>query len=286
MDLRDWYSRGWVRMALSEGDFVLIEYTVRVKETGNVVDTTSEEIARREGIYDSNRLYGPVLVVIGRRWVIQGLDDALKELDVGVEKEIVVPPEKAYGLRDPGKIRVFSIREFRRRGIDVKIGDAIDFGGQTGIVKSITGGRVVVDFNHPLAGKTLVYKVKVLKKLEEPVEKLKALTARHLRIGMEDVSVEFRPGEKTVVVDIPTRIMTRRDIQYSKIALVSDIYEFFKDSVRKVVLQEVFERKVEEKEGAVEAREGVGEARESVEEIEEASETRKENVEEARESSQ
>ena len=157
-------------MALRDGDFILIEYTVRVKETGNIVDTTNEEIARREGIYDSNKVYGPTLVVVGKGWVIKGLDEALKELDVGVEKEIEIPPEKAYGPRDPSKVKVYSLREFRRRGIDVRIGDAIDFGGQTGIVKSITGGRVVVDFNHPLAGKTLVYKVKVLEKLEEPVE--------------------------------------------------------------------------------------------------------------------
>ncbi len=235
-------------MALKEGDFILIEYTVRVKETGNIVDTTSEETARKEGIYDSNRIYGPELVVIGRGWVIRGLDEALKELEPGVEKEIEVPAEKAYGPRDPSKIKVFSIREFRRRGYDVRVGDVIEYGGQTGIVKSISGGRVVVDFNHPLAGKTLVYKVKVVKKLEDPVDKLKALTARHLGIRFEDAEVEYKPGEKTVYIRIPTRIMTRKDIQYAKIALVSSIYEFFKDEVRKIVLQEIFERRVEEKE--------------------------------------
>ncbi len=232
-------------MALRDGDFILIEYTVRVKETGNIVDTTNEEIARREGIYDSNKVYGPTLVVVGKGWVIKGLDEALKELDVGVEKEIEIPPEKAYGPRDPSKVKVYSLREFRRRGIDVRIGDAIDFGGQTGIVKSITGGRVVVDFNHPLAGKTLVYKVKVLEKLEEPVEKLRALVAKHLGIPLEEAKVDYNEAEKTVVVNIPVKIMTKAGIQYSKIALVSSIYEFFKDSVRRVVLQEVFERKIE-----------------------------------------
>lgn len=230
-------------MALRDGDFILIEYTIRVKETGNIVDTTNEDIAKREGIYDSNKLYGPELVVIGKGWVIKGLDEALKELEPGSEKEIIVPPEKAYGTRDPNKIKVFSIREFRKRGIDVKLGDVIEYGGQTGIVKSISGGRVVVDFNHPLAGKTLIYRVKVLRKLEDPIDKAKALAARHLGLKMEDVDLKYNSEEKTLYIKIPTRIMTRKDIQYAKIALVSNIYEFLGNDVKKIVFQEIFERR-------------------------------------------
>lgn len=230
-------------MALRDGDFILIEYTIRVKETGNIVDTTNEDIAKREGIYDSNKLYGPELVVVGRGWVIKGLDEALKGLEPGSEKEIIVPPEKAYGTRDPNKIKVLSIREFRRRGIDVKLGDVIEYGGQTGIVKSISGGRVVVDFNHPLAGKTLIYKVKVLRKLEDPIDKAKALAARHLGLKMEDIDLEYNSEEKTLYIKIPTRIMTRKDIQYAKIALVSNIYEFLGSDVKKIVFQEIFERR-------------------------------------------
>ncbi len=248
-------------MALKDGDFILLEYTVHVKETGNIVDTTNEEIARKEGIYDSNRLYGPELVVIGKGWVIKGLDEALKELEPGAEKEIIVPPEKAYGTRDPSKIKVFSIREFRRRGIDVKLGDVIEYGGQTGIVKSISGGRVVVDFNHPLAGKTLIYKVRVVRKLEDPVDKARALTARHLGLKMEEVDLEYNVEEKTLYIKIPTKIMTKKDIQYAKIALVSNIFEFLKEDVKKIVFQEIFERREEKapekrevKEEAVEAK--------------------------------
>lgn len=235
-------------MALKNGDFVLIEYTGKVKETGNIFDTTNEEIAKKEGVYDSNKVYGPILVVIGRGWVIKGLEEALKEMDEGEEKEVVIPPEKAFGQRDPGKVKVFSMREFKRRGINVKVGDVIDFGGTTGIVKSITGGRVVVDFNHPLAGKTLIYKVKIVKKIEDVVEKARALAARHLNIKMDEVQVEYKPDEKTLVVNIPTRIMTRKNIQYAKIAFVGDVYDLLKDHVKKIVLQEVFERKVEEEE--------------------------------------
>ncbi len=227
----------------NEGDFILIEYTARVKETGNIIDTTNEDIAKKEGIYESNRVYGPTLVVLGKGWVIKGLEEELAKMNEGEEREIVIPPTKAYGERDPSKIKVFSIREFRRRNIEVRVGDVIDFGGTTGVVKSITGGRVVVDFNHPLAGKTLVYKVKIVKKLEALEEKLRALVAKHFNIKIDDVVLEYNPGERKVVVNVPTRIMTRKDIQYAKIALVSNIFEYFKDDIEKIVLQEVFERK-------------------------------------------
>ncbi len=240
-------------MGFKENDFILVDYTVRVKETGNIVDTTNEELAKRENIYESGRLYGPVLVVIGRGWINEVVEEALKDMDVGAEKEVVVPPEKAFGPRDPSKVKIISIREFRRRGLSVRVGDVVEYGGERGIVKSIGGGRVVVDFNHPLAGKTLIYKVKVVGKLENLLDKVRALAVRHLQIPGEEIGLEYVEGEKKLVVTIPTKYMTRRDIQYGKIGLVSDIYTFFKDEIHRVEFREVFElKKPEEKEGVKE----------------------------------
>lgn len=75
-------------MVFKEGDFVLIEYTGRIKETGNLIDTTNEELAKKANIYDNNKVYGPTLIVIGRGWVIKGLEEALKDMDVGEEREV------------------------------------------------------------------------------------------------------------------------------------------------------------------------------------------------------
>ena len=52
---------------VNDGDFVLIEYTARVKETGNVIDTTDPEVAKKHGIYEDGQVYGPMLVVVGRK---------------------------------------------------------------------------------------------------------------------------------------------------------------------------------------------------------------------------
>lgn len=234
-------------MSFNEGDFIVLEYTIRVKETGNIVDTTNEELAKKEGIYETGRLYGPTLIVLGKGWLNKYVEEKIKELDVGGEAEIEVPPEKAFGERDPSKVRVFSIREFRRRGYRVQVGDVVEVGGEKGIVKSVTGGRVIIDFNHPLAGKTLVYKIKIVRKLEETEEKIKGLARRYLQIPEEELKIEYDPGEKRVVIEIPTKYMARKDIQYAKILLVTDIYDMLKDEVDKVVFQEVFTRRKEEK---------------------------------------
>ncbi|OYT40391.1 MAG: peptidylprolyl isomerase, partial [Desulfurococcales archaeon ex4484_58] len=144
---------------------------------------------------------------------------------------------------------VFSIREFQRRGIKVRVGEVIDFGGVQGIVKSVSGGRVVVDFNHPLAGKTLVYRVKVIAKLEDPVEKLKALSAKHLQIPGKELNIDYEPDAKRVVVTIPSKYITKRGIQYAKLSLATDILDFFKDSIDSIVFREIISRKREEKRG-------------------------------------
>ncbi len=237
-------------MGFGDGDFVLIEYTVRVKETGNIVDTTSEELARRENIYESGRVYGPVLVVIGKKWINEVVENAIREMSVGEERTVEVPPEKAFGQRDPSKVRIVPLREFRRRNISVRVGDVVDFGGVKGVVKSISGGRVVVDFNHPLAGKTLIYKVKVIGKLEEISDKIKALAIRYLQIPGDELDIRYDSGNKRVEITIPTKYVTKRDLQYAKVSLATSIYEFFKNDVVEIVFKEVFKFKKPEEEKA------------------------------------
>ncbi|MEM1800718.1 MAG: FKBP-type peptidyl-prolyl cis-trans isomerase, partial [Desulfurococcaceae archaeon] len=143
-------------MPINKGEFILIEYTVRVKETGLLLDTTDLELAKKENIYDPEKIYGPILVVIGRNWINSYVEQELAKMEIGEEKIIEVPPDKAFGERDPNKIKTFSLREFKRKGYNVNVGDVIEMGGAQGVIKSINGGRVIVDFNHPLAGKSLV----------------------------------------------------------------------------------------------------------------------------------
>lgn len=229
-------------MPFNKGDFILIEYTVRVKDTGALVDTTDAELAKRENMYDPNKLYGPVLIVLGKNWLNPHVEEQIMSMNENEEKEIELPPGKAYGERDPSKVKVFSLREFQRRGYSVSVGDVVEIGGVRGIVKQINGGRVVVDFNHPLAGKTLIYKVRVVKKLEEFTEKAKYLSSRHLRIPGGEIAIDYIESEKKLVVKIPSKYITREYLGYAKLALAADIFDLFKDHVSTLIYQEEVRR--------------------------------------------
>ena len=65
-------------MAIQKSDFIIVDYTGKVKETGEVFDTTSEEIAKENKLYKEGDIYEPRLVVVGEGWVLKALDDALQ----------------------------------------------------------------------------------------------------------------------------------------------------------------------------------------------------------------
>ena len=69
------------------------------------------------------------------------------------------------------------------------------------------------------------------------------MAVRHLQIPGEELTIEYVPEEKKVIISIPTRYIAKKDIQYAKISLVTDILDLLKDHVEKVVFQEIFERK-------------------------------------------
>ncbi|MEM4818767.1 MAG: FKBP-type peptidyl-prolyl cis-trans isomerase [Nanopusillaceae archaeon] len=231
-----------ISMPFNKGDFLLVEFTVRVKETGIVIDTTDAELAKKENVYDPNRLYGPLLLVLGKNWMNPFVEEEITKMSENEEKEIEVPPEKAFGERDPSKIKVFSLRDFQRRGYEVNVGDTVEIGGLRGIIKQISGGRVVVDFNHPLAGKTLVYRVKVVKKVEDAEEKIKALSSRHLRIPANEITTIYQEQEKKLTIVLPGKYVAKEHLGYAKLTLAADIFEHFKDMVNKLVFQEEISR--------------------------------------------
>lgn len=255
-------------MPLEDGAFALVEYSVRVKG-GELIDTTNEEEAKKAGIYDAKERYGPRLVIVGEGRLIKGLEEAIKELNEGEEREVEIPPEKAFGKRDPSKIKILPRSQFIRSGVAPEPGKVVEINGQIAIVRSVSGGRVVVDFNHPLAGKTLVAKVKVVRVLKAPEEKLLYLMLRRLPpfIGPEDLKVEYDAGEKLARYIFNEKALLVQDMQITKRIVLAEISKYMADEVKRVeftekVSLEKKEEKREEKEAgeAKEAEKAEGEA--------------------------
>ncbi len=174
---------------MKEGDMVLIDYIARIKDTGEVFDTTKEEVAKQAGIFDSNYKYRPLPVLIGAGFVIKGLEEALKNMEVGQSKKIEIPPEKAYGERDERLVKLIPESNFRDNNIEPIVGKYVQINNLTGKIVSVSGGRVKVDFNHPLAGKVVEYEVSVVKKVEDEAEKAKEIV--YFFTNLEDVEASI-----------------------------------------------------------------------------------------------
>ncbi|MDI6847222.1 MAG: FKBP-type peptidyl-prolyl cis-trans isomerase [Candidatus Bathyarchaeia archaeon] len=213
-------------MTLRKGDFILIDYVARVKETGEVFDTTIEETAKKERLYKEGEIYEPKLVVIGEGWVLKALDESLTTMEIDKKTSVEIPPEKAFGERDPEKVRRVPLRHLTAKGITPNLGMRIEYNGKMATVRTIGAGRVLLDFNPPLAGKTLVYEVTIQKKLKTIKEKISALIHRRIPV-VEESKFKFTVREKAVTIEMPEEAFYLEGIQVAKRGIALDMQRFF-----------------------------------------------------------
>ncbi len=215
-------------MALQKGDFILIDYTAKVKETNEVFDTTVQEVAKKERLEKEGEIYEPKLIVVGESWVLKALDESLATMDVNTPATVEIPPEKAFGPRDAEKVKRVHLRQLAEKGIHPALGMRVEYGGKNAIVRSVGAGRVLLDFNPPLAGKTLVYDVTVTKKLETPEEKIGALIHRRIP-PVEEGKFKFAIQDSALSIDMPEDTFYLEGVQIAKRGIVNDIQKFFPD---------------------------------------------------------
>ncbi|MGQ9625081.1 MAG: FKBP-type peptidyl-prolyl cis-trans isomerase [Candidatus Bathycorpusculaceae bacterium] len=213
-------------MALQKGDFILVDYMAKVKETSEVFDTTMEEVAKKERLYKEGEIYEPKLVVIGEGWVLKALDESLTRMETGKTSTVEIPPEKAFGPRDPEKVKRVPLRHLTDKGVTPSLGVRVEYDNKLATVRAIGAGRVLLDFNPPLAGKTLVYEVTVQKKLETREEKITALIHRRIP-AVEANKFKFTVKAKAVSIEMPEEAFYLEGIQVAKRGIALDIQKFF-----------------------------------------------------------
>ena len=213
-------------MSLQKSDFVLIDYTAKVKETNEVFDTTTEEIAKKERLYKEGDIYEPKLVVIGEGWVLRALDDSLLTMEIGKASSVEISPDKAFGARDPEKVKRVHLKQLLEKGINPTIGSRVEYNGKMANVRSIGAGRVLLDFNPPLAGKTLVYEATINKKIESPEEKMGALIHRRIPIA-EATKFKLTTENDTLTIEMPEDTYYLEGIQVAKRGIAIDVQKFF-----------------------------------------------------------
>ncbi len=225
--------------AVNNGDFIMVEMTGRA-ETGEIIETTDEELAREEGVYEEGRAYGPRLVIVGEGYVLRGLDQRLPGVPFDEETEIEIPAAEAFGERDPENVQMIPYRVLRSKGVNPVIGGELEIDGRRATVRSVGAGRVQVDYNHPLAGRKVVYTLKVTENVTDDKKKMEALIGRRF-LGIDPGEFKLRKTKKKVRIGVPDEVFFGENIQIAKRGVALDILRYFEE-LDQVEFYETIER--------------------------------------------
>jgi FKBP-type peptidyl-prolyl cis-trans isomerase 2 len=217
---------------MKAGDFVEVDYVGRVKETGNVFDLTREDVAKKENVYNPEMSYNPVVLIVGADFIIKGLDEALRGMKVGEKKNVEIPSDKAFGPRKEEMVKLIPESRFKEQNLDPVPGAVVNIGMMRGLIVTASGGRVKVDFNHPLAGKTLEYEIEIKSQITEQKDKLKSIVTYFT--GVDEVDVKLKG--KVADVEIKKQVDITRPVK----SMVANVATKWAD-VGKVRFVEVFE---------------------------------------------
>lgn len=147
-------------------------------------------------------------LVVGKGYLHKAIDESFKKHKVGDSYKIDLSVDEAYGKRQRELMRMIPSRYFKKNNVNPRKGLVVNVDGVLGKVASASPGRVLVDFNHPLAGKPVTYKITIKKKVKDKMEKVKTVVS--LSLGQElEVS---KDGENIVIKDsigLPENIKKR-----------------------------------------------------------------------------
>jgi len=219
-----------------------------VVESNEVFDTTIEEEAKKAGLYKAEHIYEPIVVAVGKGWVVKGLDESLIGRKEGEEYTVEVPAEKGYGERDPKKIKVFTEKRLRELGVKGRLspGEVVLVNGVPAIVRVVSSGRVLLDFNPPLAGKALKYKVIVRKIFKTLEEKIKALISRRSKELLNKANIKIHADKSMVEIFLSDYVLKNPNLQVIKRDIANDITEVISE-IRTVRFIDEFTRQEERK---------------------------------------
>ncbi|HIJ99238.1 TPA: FKBP-type peptidyl-prolyl cis-trans isomerase [archaeon] len=224
---------------ISKGDFINVDYTGSEKDTGRVFDTTNEVLAKKENIYNEDSKFGTITLVVGAGHVLPGLDKELTSLSVGDKKKITISKEDAFGSKDSDLVKLVPRSVFKRSRMNPVPGMPVEVGGRQGIVKTVSGGRINVDFNHPLAGKELEYEIEVKGKVTDQKEKVLSFFYLHLpKLDLKDLDIKISSG--IAEIRTPNDENTRRYISMVKPIISRDILNYISE-IKRITFIDVFE---------------------------------------------
>lgn len=232
-------------MALSDNAFIRLNYTGKVKESDKVFDTTYKEVAEEAGILNQDKDYHPMMLAVGSNQLLPALHDEIKKLNIGDKQVVEIASEDAFGKRDPSLIQLIPMREFKKQNIKPFPGMPLTLDGNQGIVRTVDGGRVRVDFNHELAGKDIVYDLEIVETIEDNEEKIKGLIEVYYgnpNLNLDEVKIDIEDDVAKINLGLIAGFDQRsaQEVTLSKFRVAREAYENIEE-IEKVQFIDEFE---------------------------------------------
>ena len=226
---------------MEDGAIIHVDYDLFSGETGDLIETTREDIAKEYEMHQEGRTYSPMVCVVGNGNLIPGFEAALKDAKVGTEVTVEIEPAEAYGEKDASMVETISIDKLRRAVQDpnsLYLGAPVNINGRQGYLSYLAAGRARIDYNHPMAGKTLKYVFTVVKEVKGKEDKVMGLLESNS--GHSGFEVSFKGDDLSIV--LPQAMLFDTNAAMLKFRLVTMI----RDAVEcgKISFVEVHEPRV------------------------------------------
>jgi len=178
-----------------KNDFIEIGFTGKVKN-GEVFDTNIPEEAKKIGL-EINK--APFILCVGQEMVIKGLDKELENKELEKEYLVDLLPKDAFQERKSSLVKLIPLNVFTQQKISPRPGMTFALDNMLVKVVSVSGGRVLCDFNNPLAGKVVTYKFKIKRKVDDLKEKSEAVAkyflGKEVKLEIEENKINIECEE-------------------------------------------------------------------------------------------
>ncbi len=207
---------------MEDGTIVHVDYELYNNETGDLIETTREAVAKEHDAHQENRSYEPMVCIVGGGQLIPGFEEALAGAKKGKETEVVIAPVDAYGEKDAEQVETISIDKLIRAVQDpnaLYIGAPVTINGRQGQLSYLAAGRARIDYNHPMAGKSLKYSFNVVDVVEGKEDQVTALLQANT--GHSGFEVSFSGDDLSIV--LPQTMLFDTNAAMLKFRLVTTI---------------------------------------------------------------
>jgi len=205
---------------LNEGDFVQIDFNLYAN--GKLVQTTNSKLGKENNL--EVKEFKPLIMILGKNFLLKALDEEIVKSGKSSNK-LELTSNEAYGKRKKELLKTFTKSAFEEQKMRAVVGVTYDFNGMFGVVKSVIGGRVLVDFNNPLSGKNIILEYSNLKKIEDIKTKLSVVFETVLKLPSN--IYEIKVDTKKVLIKLPAQLLQMKEqLEKSFAELIGDISNY------------------------------------------------------------